>query len=152
MNITSLKEIGSIMKLKTDETIIQQGELGEEMYILLKGRVEVVLNSEFVGHEVKIAELSCGDVFGEMSMIENKTRSATVRALENCTVFRIHKDKFADFIMKDTSVAIKMLRILSKRLVDIRDKSTDSHKAALVETAKEDIVEVASEDVTVKES
>lgn len=123
MNIASLREIGSVVNFGTDETIIQQGETGEDMFILLKGTVEVVVNSEFVGNEVKIAELKTGDLFGEMSMVGDEVRSATIRALSDCTVFRIHKENFSDFIIKDTTVAIKMLKILSSRLVEIREKT-----------------------------
>ncbi len=73
MNIAILKEIGSLMNFETDETIIQQGEIGgEDMFILLQGNVEVIIISEFVGHEVRIAQLQTGDIFGEMSMIEDK--------------------------------------------------------------------------------
>ncbi len=135
MNIAILKEIGSLMNFETDETIIQQGEIGEDMFILLQGNVEVIIISEFVGHEVRIAQLQTGDIFGEMSMIEDKPRSATVRAIKKCTVFRIHKDRFAEFITKDSSVAVKMLEILSNRLVDVKHKTRTGE--AKVESVQE---------------
>ena len=128
------------MNFETDETIIQQGEIGEEMFILLQGNVEVVINSEFVGHEVKIADLNTGDIFGEMSMIEDKPRSATIRAVDNCTVFRIHKDRFSEFITKDSTVAIKMLEISSNRLVEIEGK------AKARDARVEDVQEIESQD------
>lgn len=134
MDIALLKKIGSIRSFGTDETIIQQGETGEDMFILLKGKVEVVINSEFVGNELKITELETGDIFGEMSMIEDKARSATIRAIEDCTVLRIHRDRFSDFITKDSTVAVKMLTILSNRLVDVRQLINE--KAQIDDTDK----------------
>jgi len=150
MDIASLREIGSLVNFSTDEIIVQQGEIGEEMFILLKGNVEVVINSEFVGTEVKIAELKTGDAFGEMSMIEGKARSATIRAMDNCTVFRIQKEHFTDFIMKDSAEAIKILKILSNRLVEIKEKTKEKAQEIQEDEVQETDVEEMIEE-TVKE-
>ena len=145
MDIASLREIGSLVNFGTDEIIVQQGEIGEEMFILLKGNVEVVINSEFVGNEVKIAELKTGDAFGEMSMIEDKSRSATVRAVNSCTVFKIHKDHFTDYIMKDSTEAIKILKILSNRLVEIKERTKEKAQEIQEDEEHETIDETVKE-------
>ncbi len=63
MNINTLKKIGQVTEFGKGETIIYQGLYGEEMYLILKGKVEVFVLNPFDGTEAHVAELGAGDVF-----------------------------------------------------------------------------------------
>jgi putative ABC transport system ATP-binding protein len=58
--------------------IIRQGDIADDMYIIVKGRVDVLL--EQGGEEVKVASLSSGQYFGEIGVLQGGRRTATVRA------------------------------------------------------------------------
>lgn len=66
------------------QTIIEQGAEGFHAYYIEKGRVEILVHDG--PHEVKIAELGDGEIFGEMALIEHEIRSATVRAIKDTTI------------------------------------------------------------------
>ncbi len=66
------------------DIIIQQGSTGINAYYIEQGRVEILVREG--PHEVKIAELGPGEIFGEMALIEHETRSAAVRAITDTTV------------------------------------------------------------------
>ncbi len=118
MDINKLKQIGEVASFKSGETIIYQGLYGEEMYILLKGRVQVFVLNPFDGTEAHIAELGAGDVFGEMSLFQGSKRSASIRALEPCTMFKITKQGLDEYIEMDPSMAVKLMKIIAKRIIE----------------------------------
>jgi CRP-like cAMP-binding protein len=103
------------------QIIIEEGELGDSVYVIASGEVEVV-RKDTGGEEKVITVLGQREFFGEMSLIDKEYRSATVRArgevellhltAENLTTFRKqHRDGF-------TFVVINIARILSARLRD----------------------------------
>ena len=75
------------------QLIVRESEIGECMYIILEGSVEVLIRAESSGRDIAIATLRAGDFFGERSLLPGSTgrRNATVRAIYQTKVFRIDK-------------------------------------------------------------
>lgn len=100
-------------------TILTEGEAGDTAFLIVSGKVEVVVGS---GAKAKtVATLRGGDVFGEMSLLEPGPRSATVKALDRtvCTV-----TSYADFmsgIQDDPAQAVLFMRTLVTRLRQTND-------------------------------
>lgn len=98
------------------DIIFREGDPGDCMYAVCSGRVGV-----FAGfgteNEKKLAELKTGDFFGEMGLIENTTRSATVTVLEDGTELeQISENSFMDYFEQDPDRVFEILRQLSLRL------------------------------------
>jgi CRP-like cAMP-binding protein len=74
------------------QAVFHQNELGDRLYIILKGRCEVVRAVN--GTEQKVAELGPGDYFGEMALLNETTRAATVRVLESLDVLSVPRPDF----------------------------------------------------------
>ncbi|MCG6891962.1 MAG: cyclic nucleotide-binding domain-containing protein, partial [Desulfobacteraceae bacterium] len=72
------------------EFIIRQDEIGDSMYVVQAGRVEVIQHS-VGGGEQHLAFLETGDFFGEMAVFEKEVRSASVRAVGEARVLRVDK-------------------------------------------------------------
>jgi CRP-like cAMP-binding protein len=96
------------------EVIVRQGELGDSMYVVQEGRVEVVQEKD--GRDVKLAELEDGDFFGEMALFEKEVRSATVRALGSVRILTVDKKTLLRRIHEDPSLAFRVIEKLCKRL------------------------------------
>lgn len=75
------------------QEIFQQGDLGDRIYIIANGRAEVVRHDS--GHEILLAHLGPGEYFGEMALLNQTTRNATVRCAEPLDVLSIHKREFS---------------------------------------------------------
>lgn len=96
------------------EIIIRQGTVGDCLYVIQEGRVEVI--DETGGNEIKVAELGDKEFFGEMGLFEKDVRSCTVRAMGNTKVLTIDKQNFMATIQKDPSLAFRLLESMSRRL------------------------------------
>lgn len=106
------KKLGHLYKDK--EVIIKQGTLGNCLYVIQAGKVEVI--QERGDKEVKVAELGESEFFGEMGLFEKDVRSCTVKALGDARVMTIDKKNFYKSIHKDSSLAYRLLEKMSNRL------------------------------------
>jgi len=107
---------------RAGETIARQGEIGDCMYVIQAGRVEVVKDSGT--GEVGLAELAEGDFFGEMALFEKDVRSATVRALGEARVLTIDKKMFLRKVHEDPSLAFRIMQKMSQRIRELDDQLT----------------------------
>ncbi len=96
-------------------TIVSEGEPSQSLYILLSGRAKVQ-RSDAEGKEVILAVLSAGDWFGEMSMIDEAARSASVITLESCDFMSIEKSSFRAMLTQNPEVSMAVMRGLVARL------------------------------------
>ena len=96
------------------ETIIRESDYGEEIYILDRGEVEVSTGSG--ESRTVLGVLGAGEIFGEMAVIDEKPRSATVTTLQSCRVKVLHRDQFMEVLQQDREISVKILRSLFNRL------------------------------------
>lgn len=75
------------------QEVFRQGDLGDRIYIIAQGRAEVVRNER--GRDVPLAQLGPGEYFGEMALLNQTTRNATVRCVTPLDVLSIHKREFS---------------------------------------------------------
>lgn len=115
-----MAELGNVYR--AGEPIIRQGEVGECMYVIQSGKVEVV--QERNGKEVRLAEINEGDFFGEMSLFDKFPRSSTVRAVEETRVITIDKKMFLRKIHEDSSLAFRIMQKMSYRIRALDEELT----------------------------
>jgi CRP/FNR family transcriptional regulator, cyclic AMP receptor protein len=104
---------------KEGQTIFKEGDMGDFMYILVEGQVEVVVRGVAVGIFEPI------EVFGEMAVIDPKPRSASVIAKTNCRLVAINQKRFMFLIQQKPQFAIDLMKILVERIrwMDTMSKS-----------------------------
>jgi CRP-like cAMP-binding protein len=116
-----LAELCQPIAFESGQIVFHEQDSGDCLYIIEEGEVEVIHGPAEPGAEVcVIATMGRGEFFGEMSMLEKSTRSATVRACTRLTLLMLSTDDFYSFakIFKNgfTVVIINIARILSQRL------------------------------------
>jgi len=99
------------------DAIVTQGEMGDCMYVVQSGEVEVLIGAD--GAEQCFAVLVAGDFFGEMAVFEREVRSATVRAKGEAQVMKVDKKTLLRRIKEDPLLAVNLLQTLSKRVRDL---------------------------------
>ena len=113
-----------------NQEIIHEGELGEELFIIVKGRVMVVKTG------MEIAELRTGGPFGEMGLVENAPRSATVRAVEPTRAVAISRAELMSLMKRESVLAVKLLwtfiQVLSERLRAMNSDLSDARQELAV--------------------
>jgi CRP-like cAMP-binding protein len=96
------------------EVIIYQGEVGNCMYIIQEGQVEVFVEKE--GQEIQLELLGEGEIVGEMAIFENEVRSATVRASGQARLLTVDKRNFLRRVHEDPSLAYRIVQSMSHRI------------------------------------
>jgi CRP/FNR family transcriptional regulator len=114
-------ESGALGKVYQDgEYIIHQGDVGDCMYVIQEGRVEVVVDTD--GKEVRLAIREAGDLVGEMAIFEHEVRSANVRALGEVRVLTVDKKNFLRRIHEDPSLAFRIVQNMSHRIREMSEE------------------------------
>ena len=114
-NLNKLKSISNVRTFKENEYIFHEGDTGNDMYILLSGRVSIFIKSKD-NLQIKLCDIGAGGFFGEMSLLEGEPRTATALAVENTVALSVNKDNFEAFIVEQPSMAFKLLKGLSSRI------------------------------------
>jgi len=102
-------------------TIVTEGESTQTMYILLAGRAKVQ-RSDSEGKEVILAVISSGEFFGEMSLIDEAPRSASVITIDPCEFMAITADVFRALLMQSPELSMGVMRGLVRRLREADSK------------------------------
>ena len=106
--------MGDTMNFKRGATIIHEGTTGSYAYLILSGSVEV---SKKVGEEkLVLSRLVKGNIFGEMSLVDDKPRSATIVALEDTEVRLITRDRFESMLEQNPRAVIPLLKQVFQRV------------------------------------
>ncbi len=108
-----------------DEVICQEGEIGDSFHLIRRGHVRVVKYRD--GEELVLAELGPGEGFGEMALLVDQPRSATVKAIDDVESLILQKDDFTGLMRRIPELAEKMNRLLSERvsLLETEDSGED---------------------------
>ena len=96
------------------EVLMQKGEAGKHLFIVVKGTAEVRGSRD--GEEHSLAVLKRGDSIGEMSVLTGEPVSATVVARNKCTVARISRSSFMELLREFPTLTLCFSRILARRL------------------------------------
>ena len=112
------KELGKLYK--KGEPIVTQGEVGDCLFVIQSGSVEVLHVQN--GKEVFLATLNKGDFFGEMALFEKEVRSSTVRALDDVRALTVDKRMLLTRIQDDPSMAFRILQKMSSRIRELDNK------------------------------
>ena len=117
---TILAELAPLMQeeeIEQGTLIFEEGEPGDCMYIIFTGEIEI--------HKGKttLAILQAKEVFGELSLLDAETRSATATAKTDCFLFKIDQEPFYELIESRPEVAMGFIKILCKRLRTLNDKT-----------------------------
>ena len=101
-----------------DEVIFDEGEEGQAIYFILRGKVLICRQGKPV--EGMIAELGVGQCFGEMALLDNAPRMAQVRATEDCSLDVLFREDFLRLILTHSHIASKLslelARMMGERL------------------------------------
>jgi CRP-like cAMP-binding protein len=96
--LAQLISIGASASYEAHSNIIIEGELSWGLYVLIEGMVGIYKTNKLTGESYDVGQLRSGSFFGEMSLVDENPRSATVRAATDCQLFYISKDSFTHFL------------------------------------------------------
>ncbi|MDX8400443.1 MAG: cyclic nucleotide-binding and patatin-like phospholipase domain-containing protein, partial [Gallionellaceae bacterium] len=117
--------------IRRGEVLFRQGDESNDFYILVSGRMIVEIENVDGNHSV-IRELGRGECIGELAILSNEKRSATVRAVRDCELFKFNKFDFVYLLKRFPSLLLQISRVLVERLRGLSDTSRKDQKCAVV--------------------
>jgi CRP-like cAMP-binding protein len=112
--LVRVSNIAEMIELSTDQVIFSTGQPGDAMYVVLSGAVRLTKG------DTVVAELTRGNHFGEMALVDRSVRSLTATAVEGTRLVVIHRKDFYEIIKREPALATKMLwsfvQVLGARL------------------------------------
>ena len=129
MNSEQLKLISGITEeevIESGEELFHQGDLGDKMYIVISGNIEVVDQSG--ENEQRIAVKGKTELLGEFAVLDDETRSLGARAIDNVRVLTVEKEELKELIREYPELAFEIFkelirtnRITNKKLREVND-------------------------------
>ncbi|HEX9710548.1 MAG TPA: cyclic nucleotide-binding domain-containing protein, partial [Candidatus Thermoplasmatota archaeon] len=119
------------VSFRPGETIVEIGDTGKSLYVLVEGSVQVLYPAR--SSDFELARLGPGDFFGEMALLNDKPRSATVKAVGTVRALKLDKDGFRRIILEAPRVGLKVLEVLSFRI-----RSADEQISGLSDQSQRD--------------
>jgi CRP/FNR family transcriptional regulator, cyclic AMP receptor protein len=111
--LTHLARVSEDMELEAGATLCKEGEIGHEFFVIVDGEVEVKRNGR------KVALRGGGEFVGEIALLEQTPRTATVAAKTPLRVFVLTDKAFRDLLKDNPAVERKILRTLARRVVEL---------------------------------
>lgn len=133
------------------EVVFHAEDSGSVLFFLKSGSVKISI-SDRKGKEAILKIISKGDFFGEMSILDDHHRSATVTAMEKCSALIIRRELFIDFIKKYPQIPLQMLATFCRRLRKTDEKIASLRFADAYGKVAKAILEIADENGTRKET
>jgi len=108
--IAAIAEVAQESFYDTGQIVVTQGTPGQAFYLVMEGRVEYLRDGSVLG------AFGPGEFFGEMSLLDEAPRSATVRAVEQTSCLMLSSWDFKALLLKKPQIAVKLLEVLSRRI------------------------------------
>lgn len=113
--LEKLHNIATLKPVKKGCIIFTEGQKGEAIYFVKTGKIKISKISS-VGKEYTIKIMEEGDVFGESTLFIGGEYPATAEAIEDSEILELKNKDIEDLILKDTQIALSIIKILAKRL------------------------------------
>ena len=112
-------------KYHAGETLMKQGDTGVGLYVIISGKVRVTQAGNPDRAEEELDTVGTGSVLGEMALLDDLPRSATVTAVEDVTALLLPVWEFRTTLQSHPDIAVRLLAVLSRRLRKAENRSID---------------------------
>jgi len=109
-------EHGRLIEIKEGTDIVQQGEVNQNFYLILRGNMQVHMTSK-TGHRIDVSMLEAGHFFGEFACVYKLPRSATVTAKENALVLEFSDTAISQLMQRSPIAGERLMQIIQTRLI-----------------------------------
>lgn len=122
--LKSLAQISEERKFRGGEAVFTEHSSGAEVYIIKKGKVCIELGLKGKPNTATIQRLSVGEIFGELALVDKRSRSATAMCENDCEIVAIARDKIDELSEQDSRLGYIVMKNLARLLAE-RLRRTD---------------------------
>lgn len=110
------------LTFQSGQMLMKQGDMGDAAYVIMDGKVDILIDT--AGGPLKVAELGKNAFVGEMAILCDVPRTASVSATEKCTTLKISKDLFFRLVTEFPQMSVEIMRELAHRLEEANHRLT----------------------------
>ncbi len=128
--LSEIVHIMQVQRVRAGNPVFREGDAGDAWYVIYSGRAEVLKGNEFLPTQ-RLSILTERACFGEMAILDHSSRSASVVAMDDCTVFRFPRRDFEELLAEGNLAAYKLIYQMAKVLSTRQRKITQDLTEAL---------------------
>jgi CRP-like cAMP-binding protein len=114
--------IATVRRYPSGETVVSQGDDSGDLFVVLSGSLKVTWN-DADGGEVFLSVLKTSDVFGEIALLDDRPRSASVTAMEGCELLVVERRGFRALLVSVPNLAVNLLLVMARRMRMLSDRT-----------------------------
>jgi len=122
--IETLGSAANFGSLNGREELFHQGSVGSQLYVVVRGRLKVLTTSPD-GDEIVFNIVGPGEVLGELAILNEAPRSATVRAIEVCEFLSLNRRDLLSFLQSHPTAGLKLAQVLAQRVSQLSELLSD---------------------------
>ncbi len=111
--LVQLARVSDDLEVPTGKVLCREGEVGQEFFVIIDGKVEITRKGK------RVTTRGGGDFFGEIALLEETPRMATVTTKTPVSLFVLTRADFRHLVDENPSVERKVLRALARRLIEL---------------------------------
>ena len=127
--IEKLISTSAVYSYGPGETIVNKNEAGDSLFMLIDGHVSI-RNPAIAQNSKEIAQLQCGDIFGEMTVFAGTPRSATIQSLGKVDVLEVHRQAIAEVIEEEPGLIETFGQLISSRQAELDSLKTRNNQTS----------------------
>ena len=120
--LSQVSQISKARNFAKDQTVFKEGDSGDSMFIVIKGRVAITKGDK------EIASLEKGASLGEMALLDHEERSANAIAKEDSVLLKINQDVFYELMESNADIMKQIIRLLTSRIRNVNARLEESLK------------------------
>ncbi len=109
-----------------NQALFHQGDVGDAAYVIISGTADVLVDSP--SGEIPVATVKGNDVVGEIAILCDVPRTATVRAATHVETLKIKKEHFWQLLLEYPHIAVEVMRVLADRLIKTTSELTEARR------------------------
>jgi CRP/FNR family cyclic AMP-dependent transcriptional regulator len=125
-DVEAIAEVATTRELKSREELFHKGSASSQIYVVVSGRLKVISTSD-VGSDLMFSLAGPGEVIGEIGLLVDRDRTATVIAMEQSVLIVVDRRDFEGLLGRRPAVALELLTVLAERLARISEFLEDTH-------------------------
>ena len=110
--------------------LFNQGDPGDAMYVVITGSASILIAND--NSESKVREAGANEIIGELALISNNARSASVEAITDLKLLQLKREVFIDMLQSNAEIGFKILQVVTSRFMDSpqkRDVAVDKNNS-----------------------
>lgn len=132
--LQALSDAGQFLKIEGSSVIFREGDPADQFYLILEGAVRIE-GRAWDGSDIELSTLGKGEFFGELALVDGDRRSATVTAIQACTLFSLSRSAFLQYISTSPALLSAVIVGISRKVRQANarqlQKIQEKHQLAL---------------------